>query len=53
MFHKDLTGVKIPTTFYPIITRKCEFSLMTSCQDVGLGEWDQSRGLRGHLTLTR
>jgi hypothetical protein len=52
-FHKDLTEVKLLTTHNPTITGKCDSSLMTSYQDVGLGERDQSLGLRGHATFIR
>jgi hypothetical protein len=50
--HKDLTDVKVSITCDPTITEKCECSLMTRYQDEGLGERDQSIGLRGHLTST-
>jgi hypothetical protein len=52
VFHKVLVDVTHTLTCDLTITGKCDRSLMTSHQDVGLGERDQFLGLRGHPTLT-
>lgn len=44
--------MKLSITYNPTTTAKCDSSLITSYQDVVLGERDQSLGLRGHSTLT-
>jgi hypothetical protein len=51
-FYKVLIDIKLPVTYGPTVTGKCESSFMTRYQDFGLEERDQSFGLRGHLTLT-
>jgi hypothetical protein len=50
VFHKGLTHVEFPIKYDPTISGKCDGSLTTSYQDVGLGKRDQAFGLPSHPT---